>query len=175
MADDQRIQACRDSLLRVQEKLRRVQTDYKTVAQERIALQRNMARINQTVQKQSNDVELVEDIIVISLQSEETARQCVCQMKDPSRNRPAPSAEATLGRTRTSSLEEAMAHYQKQIETVEEDLEYREALHRAESDMVAAYKEGLNAMAEVVAKYCQEDQVKQHVEGLTGVKVTVEN
>jgi hypothetical protein len=76
MVSREEVEACRNELLQLKSEVQTVQADYQKMAKTRISQQTKMARMVQLVNDRCmmNDVPLVEDVIVISLQAETAAR-----------------------------------------------------------------------------------------------------
>jgi hypothetical protein len=155
MAGPAEVEACRNELLQLKSVVQKVQTDYKNNASTRIATQKKMALMVQTVQeRRPDDVPLVEDVIVVMLHSETAATLSLSQLPeapiiDPN-NQPS---------GRTASAEEAIAVYKGQIETLQQERKYREALLQAEAAMVKIYGQGIQDILSTVQEYCSDSRL----------------
>jgi hypothetical protein len=157
------VEARRNELMQLRSTVSQVQSDYKRTAETRIRQQKTMARLVQTVQERAvNDVPLVEDVIIVSLQSETAAAKSRTHIPDA----PPPIDPNNQPSGRTSSAEEAMAVYQKQIETLNVDRTYRDALLQAETAMVKIYGQGIRDIVATVKEYCRDARLVQEVEGI---------
>lgn len=162
MAGPAEVETCRNELLQLKSAVQQVQADYKSMAAARVANQKKMARIVQTVQERSpDDVPLVEDVIVVSLRSEMAATLSKSKIPD------APAIDPNNQPSgRTSSAEEAIAVYKGQIETLHMDRKYREALLQAETAMVKIYRNGVHDILGTVKEYCNDSALVVQVEGM---------
>jgi hypothetical protein len=121
-----------------------------------------MTRMVQTVQQRCpDDVPLVEDVIVVSLHSETAASLSKFEIPeapviDP-KNQPS---------GRTKSAEEAIAVYKGQIETLQLDRKYREALLHTETAMVTIYGEGIRDIVGTVKEYCSNSGLIEQIENI---------
>jgi hypothetical protein len=109
-----------------------------------------------------NDVPLVEDVIIVSLQSETAAAQSRTHIPDA----PPPIDLNSQPSGRTASAEEAMAVYRTQIDTLNVDRTYREALLQAETAMVKIYGQGIRDIVATVKEYCRDARLVQEIEGM---------
>jgi hypothetical protein len=147
MVSPEEVHACRNELLQLRSEAQKVQTEYQTMARTRVAMQAKMARMVQTVQDKcsKNDVPLVEDVIVIALQTETAARCDQLPTAPPAID---PASQPT-GR-QTASAEEAMAVYQNQIATMQLEYNYRSELLQIEQKMVKIYDSGIRDVVDTV-------------------------
>lgn len=159
------VEACRSELLGLKEEVRNVVSNYNSVANQRVQEQKKLARIVQSVQERSTDVVLIEDIIVVSLLSEEAARRSH-QRELPDQPFIDPDNQP---HGRTSSAEEAISIYQSQIETLSKDKLYREALLECEADMLEIYGKGVLDIHNTVTEYADDPELVQLVESIGGI------
>lgn len=163
MAGPAEVEACRNELFQLKTVVQKVQTDYKVQASTRVTTQRKMARMVQTVQERSpDDVPLVEDVIVVSLHSETSASRSMSEIPeapfiDPN-NQPS---------GRTASAEEAIAVYKGQIETLQQERKYRDALLQAEIAMVKIYGQGVQDILSTVQEYCRDSRLVGHIKNIS--------
>jgi hypothetical protein len=162
MAGPAEVEACRNQFHALKGQVQSIQTSYKQQAGMRIDAQQKMARMVQTVQERSGaDVELVEDVIVISLQSETQALHARGEIPNP------PVIDvANQPSGRTSSAEEAVAVYTKQIETLEQDRAYRQCMLDTETAMANVYTKGIQEILAVMRIYCKETALVGQLEGI---------
>lgn len=161
MVSAEEVHACRKELLQLRSDVQKVQLEYQTTARARVAHQAKMARMVQTVQDRcsKNDIPLVEDIIVIALQTETSAR---CD-KLPQAPPPIDLASQPTGR-QTASAEEAMAVYQQQIATMQLEHDYRSDLLHIEQKMVKIYDHGIMEVVDTVKEFARSqiiDEIKR--------------
>jgi hypothetical protein len=158
MVSQGEVEACRNELLQLKSVVQTVQAEYQTMARTRVAEQTKIARMVQVVQDRcsSKDVPLVEDVIVIALQTEMAAR-CDHLPEAP----PAIDPSSQPSERQTASAEEAMAVYQRQITTMQLELDYREALLQIETKMVRKYDTGINRVVETVKEYGRSQVVEE--------------
>lgn len=150
MVSREEVEACRNELLQLKSEVQTVQADYQRMAQKRVSQQTKMARMVQLINDRcmNNDVPLVEDVIVISLQTETAAR---CD-SPPEKPPPIDPACQPHGR-QTASAEEALTIYQLQIATMQTEQKYRQALLQMETKIVEAYSRGIADVRETVKTY----------------------
>ena len=150
MVSPDEVHACRNELLQVRSDVQKVQSDYQTMARTRVAQQAKMARMVQAVQDKcsKNDIPLVEDVIVIALQTETAAR---CD-KLPQAPPPIDPSSQPTGR-QTASAEEAMAIYQQQIASIQLERDYRSDLLQIEQKMVQIYDHGIRDVVDTVREF----------------------
>lgn len=150
MVSPDEVHACRNELLQLRSEVQKVQSDYQTMARTRVAQQAKMARMVQTVQDRcsKNDIPLVEDVIVIALQTETAAR---CD-KLPQAPPPIDPSSQPTGK-QTASAEEAMAIYQQQIATMQLERDYRSELLQIEQKMVQIYDHGITDVVDTVREF----------------------
>ena len=159
------VEACRNRLLELKQEASQINSDYKTFANKRVAQQRTMARLVQTIQTKCKDTPLVEDIIIVSLRSETAASKAQAEklkgLEAPNKIDPANQPGG-----RTKSAEEAVSIYNSQIETLSTDLEYRKALRDAEEDLNEIYGAGIDEIVTVMQKYCEESVLINQMQGI---------
>jgi hypothetical protein len=150
MVSREEVEACRNELLELKSQVQTVQEDYKTMAKKRVSQQTKMARMVQLVNDRcmTKDVPLVEDVIVISLQTETTARCDDPPVAPP----PIDPACQPHGR-QTASAEEAWQIYQQQIATLQMERQYRAAMLQLETKMVGIYGQGIADVCDTVKTY----------------------
>lgn len=158
------VESCRKELLQLRSTVQTVQSEYKTVANARVACQKKMAQMVQTVQQRStNDVPLVEDVICVSLQAETAASQ--------SQSGTTPQAPIIDSNNqpggRTASAEEAIAVYKSQIETLQLEHTYRAALLQSEKSLVKIYNQGMSDIVETVHEYCGDQRLVQEIDAMS--------
>lgn len=159
------VEACRSRLLELKQEASQINADYKTFANKRVAQQRTMARLVQTIQTKSIDTPLVEDIIIVSLRAETAASKSQAEkmkgLEAPNKIDPANQPGG-----RTKSAEEAVAIYNSQIETLSTDIEYRKALRDAEEALNDIYGTGIDEIVAVVQKYCEDSTLTNQMQGI---------
>lgn len=155
------VEAYRNELMGLKSQVQRIQSVYKSHANVRIANQQKMARMVQTVQECSQDVALVEDVIVVSLHSETEASHSQSDIP----NAPVIDQENQPS-GRTNSAEEAIAIYKGQIMTLQEDLKYREALEEAETVMAGIYGQGIQNILAIMKEYCSDSALIEQIENI---------
>ena len=159
------VHACRNELLQLRSEVQKVQVEYQAIARNRVALQSTMARMVQTVQDRcsKNDVPLVEDVIVIALQTETAAR---CDKLPPAPPPINPASQPT-GR-QTASAQEALTIYQQQIATMQLEHDYRAELLAIEQKMAQIYDHGILEVVETVREFGRSqviDEIKRMADG----------
>ena len=159
------VEACRSRLLELKQEASQINSDYKKFANKRVAQQRTIARLVQTIQTKSKDTTLVEDIIIVSLRAETAASKSHAEklkgVEAPNKIDPASQPGG-----RTKSAEEAVTIYNLQIETLSADLEYRKALRDAEEALNEIYGIGIDEIDAVMQKYCEDSAVKNEMQGI---------
>ena len=160
------VEACRNRLLELKQEASQINSDYKTFANKRVAQQRTMARLVQTIQTKCKDTPLVEDIIIVSLRSETAASKAQAEkLKGLEAPNKIDAANQPAG-DRTKSAEEAVSIYNSQIETLSTDLEYRKALRDAEEDLNEIYGAGIDEIVSVMQKYCEDSVLINQMQGI---------
>lgn len=159
------VEACRNELLQLKQEAAQVNADYKKFANNRVAQQQTMARLVQTVQLQSKDTPLVEDVIIVSLRAETAASKSQAE-KFEGVEAPPKIDPANQPGGRVKSAEEAVAIYSFQIETLSTDLEYRRVLRDAEEALNVIYGEGIEEILNVIEEYCQDEGLTNEMQGI---------
>lgn len=156
------VQEKRNELLSLRSEVGCVQSTYMEQANRRVALQKKLANILQYLQDKSLDRLLVEDTIIVSLQTETAVKQIGIEVPE----KPIIPDASSQPQGKTSSAEEAMAVYTDQIETLNKEFAYRNAMKELETSMATIYEDGLNRLMGVVDDYCTENHLKSRLEAL---------
>jgi hypothetical protein len=162
MAGRAEVDAKRNELLQLKELVADTYAAYKTQADLRIARQQEIAQIVQLVQQQSqaatNDIPLVEDVILASLWAETRALQSQQSVPEKPEIDPANQPQGM-----TKSAEEAIAVYSSQIAVLMQDRQYRQAMLNNETAMAQEFGAGLTQIERIVRDYCQNQSLCHQV------------
>jgi hypothetical protein len=158
MVSQDEVYACRNELLSLRPIVQKVQQDYQSTARMRVQQQTKVAQIVLWVQQNKHtkyDIPLVEDVIVLALQTETSAKRCETFPEKPSQQ---PSDDKTTTSS-TASAEEAMKIYQQQIQTLQAEHQYRNELLQIERKMVHIYNVGIQQIQDTVREYSSDPQL----------------
>jgi hypothetical protein len=165
MAGRAEVDAKRNELLHWKGLVADTYAEYKTQADLRIARQREMAQLVQLVQQSqkqaatvTNDIPLVEDVILASLWAETRALQSQQLVPDKPVIDPDNQPQGM-----TKSAEEAIAVYSSQIEVLMQDHQYRQVMLDNEASMANELGAGLTQIEGIVRDYCQNQSLRDQV------------
>lgn len=133
--------------------------EYKKEASNRIERQQKLAKMSQTIQQSSKDTLLVEDIVVITLASETSARLSL-----PDIDNPADTRQMNPIPEKVSSADEAVKIYTEQLNVLNEDIKYRTMLRDSEKTMVDIYDASKNEMLVVLNQFCKDSNLIANIE-----------
>lgn len=133
--------------------------EYKKEASNRIERQQKLAKMSQTIQQSSKDTLLVEDIVVITLASETSARLSL-----PDIDNPADTRQMNPIPEKVSSADEAVKIYTEQLNVLNEDIKYRTMLRDSEKTMVDIYDASKNEMLDVLNQFCNDSNLIANIE-----------
>lgn len=134
-----------------------VQTSYEQQAHRRIALQRQLAGILQHLQDKSRDRFLIEDTIIVTLQTEQMVKDSRIDIPEK------PVFPENQPQGRTTSAEEAYQVYTEQLDLLTQEQAFRSAMEETERTMADIYQRGLERIVEVVEEFCTENPLQSHV------------
>jgi hypothetical protein len=149
------VQAVRGELLKVKEEAKSIQSTYKVKAEQRVAYQNKMAKLNEMIQLRSKEVMLVEDVIVVTLAAETEAQERYSHLEPPTKK----AEPVVVGQT-TKSAEDAIRIYNSQIEELKEEIEYRTQMTMAETDMDIIYRAAVDDILDIMDAFCEDGRLR---------------
>jgi prefoldin subunit 5 len=145
------VQAIRAEVQQLKNDMASIDSQYRQLASKRIEGQQKLAGLSQKIQQSSKDLLLVEDIVVITLSSETSAKLSLPPIENPAETR---TQQAIPGKV--SSADEAVKIYSEQKAMLLQDIEYRTMLRDAEKTMVDIYDKAVEEMLDVLNEYCSD-------------------
>lgn len=154
------VDAIRATLQSAKTEAKAVQDAYKTKAEQRIAYQEKMAKINQMIQSKSNDAPLVEDVIVVTLRAEKAAQERFYLTPE----KPTLEAIPVTEGQKTKDAAEAIKIYQSQVDVLKEEIDYRTKMGMAERDMDIIYRTAIDDILDILDEFCQDGRLKVEID-----------
>lgn len=153
------VHAKRAEVLKLRDHARAIQAAYMAKAEQRLAYQNKMAKLNEMIQLRAKDVMLVEDVVVVTLMAEKDALDRYAGSPDV----PQSLAETIAEGQRTKDPNEALRIYNSQLDDLHAQIEYSSAMAMAERDIDDIYRKAVDEILDIMELYCGDPRLLSDV------------